>query len=61
MRNETYIGQISNYKDKDATISGWLYNMRSSGKLHFLMVRDGTGIIQVIVAKNDVDEKIFEL
>jgi len=61
MRNETYIGEISNYKDKDATISGWLYNMRSSGKLHFLMVRDGTGIIQVIVAKNDVDEKTFEL
>jgi len=61
MRNETYIGEISKHKDKDATISGWLYNKRSSGKLHFLMVRDGTGIIQAVVAKNDVDEQIFEL
>lgn len=61
MRNETYIGEISQQKNKDATISGWLYNRRSSGKLHFLMVRDGTGIIQAIVAKNDVDENIFEL
>ncbi len=61
MKNESYICDISNYKDKDSTISGWLYNMRSSGKLHFLMVRDGTGIIQAIVAKNDVDENSFEL
>ena len=61
MRNQIYIGEISKYKEKDATISGWLYNKRTSGKLHFLMVRDGTGIIQVVVAKNDVDSKTFEV
>ncbi len=61
MRNKTYINEISKFKQTEATISGWLYNMRSSGKLHFLMVRDGTGIIQAVVAKNAVDEKSFEL
>jgi asparaginyl-tRNA synthetase len=61
MRNLTYINEISRFKETDVTISGWLYNMRSSGKLHFLMIRDGTGIIQAIVAKNSVNEKTFEL
>jgi len=61
MRNTTYIEGISEYEGKEATISGWLYNMRSSGKLKFMMVRDGTGIIQAVVAKNDVDENVFIL
>ncbi len=61
MKNEIYIGDIAKYKDKQAQLLGWLYNSRSSGKLHFLMLRDGTGIIQVVVAKNEVDEETFEL
>ena len=42
-------------------LQGWLYNKRSSGKLHFLQVRDGTGTIQCVVFKGDVDESIFDL
>src|SRR4030042_68990 len=36
MKNTTYINDISAYKDKESTISGWLYNIRSSGKLELL-------------------------
>lgn len=61
MKNEIYIADIKDYKDKDVTISGWLYNKRGSGKVQFLQVRDGSGIIQAVVGKNDVDENVFDL
>ena len=61
MKNETYIEDIAKYKDQEVTISGWLYNRRSSGKVHFLLVRDGTGIIQTVVGIKDVDEETFEI
>ncbi len=38
------------------TLRGWLYNKRSSGKLAFLVLRDGTGWVQVVVARRDVDD-----
>lgn len=59
MRNTTYIEEISAYEGKEATVSGWLYNMRSGGKLKFLLVRDGTGIIQAVVSKTEVGDEIF--
>ena len=43
------------------TIHGWLYNKRSSGKIRFLVVRDGTGLLQCVMAKNAVPEQVFEL
>ena len=61
MRNETYVEGIAKFKGQEVTISGWLYNKRSSGKLHFLLVRDGTGTIQAVVSKADVADEIFEL
>jgi len=61
MRNESYIEDIARYKDQVITISGWLYNQRSSGKLQFLLVRDGTGIIQAVVSRNEVAENVFAL
>ncbi len=60
MKNEIYIEDIGQFKDKEATVSGWLYNRRSSGKIHFLMLRDGTGIIQAVAGKNDINEDTFE-
>lgn len=44
---------------KDVTLKGWLYNKRSSGKLHFLQVRDGTGVIQCVMFKGDLPEEVF--
>ena len=41
-----YIEDISECKDQEVEIRGWLYNKRSSGKIRFLLVRDGTGLIQ---------------
>jgi len=61
MRNETYVEDIAKFAGQDVTISGWLYNRRSSGKLHFIMVRDGTGTIQAVVSKAEVPEAVFTL
>jgi asparaginyl-tRNA synthetase len=56
---KVYIEDISHHTGEEVKICGWLYNKRSSGKLWFLIVRDGTGIIQAIVSKSDVDEDTF--
>ncbi|HEU4797994.1 MAG TPA: asparagine--tRNA ligase, partial [bacterium] len=45
---------------REVEIRGWLYNKRSSGKIHFLMIRDGSGIIQAVMAKSDVPPEIFD-
>lgn len=55
-----YISEIANYQGQDICLKGWLYGKRSSGKLHFLQVRDGTGIIQAVIFKGDVSEETFE-
>lgn len=56
----TFIENIARYDGKKVAIKGWLYNKRSSGKVHFLLVRDGTGIIQAIISKDETDNTIFE-
>ena len=56
---KVYIEDISHHSGEEVKICGWLYNKRSSGKLWFLIVRDGTGIIQAVVSKSDVDEDTF--
>ncbi len=56
----TYINQLSDHQDKTVTLKGWLYNIRSSKAIHFLEVRDGTGLCQCIVAADDVPEEVFE-
>jgi asparaginyl-tRNA synthetase len=57
---KVYISQIGKYENKEVTIKGWLYNKRSSGKLRFLLVRDGTETIQCVVFRNDVSETDFD-
>ena len=58
---QTYIEDIASKEGQIVEIRGWLYNARSSGKLRFLLVRDGTGIIQAVVFKGDVSEQAFAL
>lgn len=53
------IRDISQYEGQDVELRGWLYNKRSSGKLHFLQVRDGSGIIQAVIFKGDVSPELF--
>jgi asparaginyl-tRNA synthetase len=57
---QTYINQIGEHVGQTVTIKGWLHNRRSSGKIHFLVVRDGTGFLQVVMGKKDVDEATFQ-
>ncbi|HCL91099.1 MAG TPA: asparagine--tRNA ligase, partial [Candidatus Atribacteria bacterium] len=55
------ISDIRNYEGKEVEIRGWLYNRRSSGKIKFLIVRDGTSFVQATLIKNEMDEKIFDM
>ncbi|MBN1894470.1 asparagine--tRNA ligase [bacterium] len=56
---QTAVSKIAEMNGKEATVNGWLYNKRSSGKLWFLIIRDGTGILQAVVSKNDVAAGVF--
>lgn len=58
---KTTIKQVHNHIDQEVTIGAWLANKRSSGKIAFLQLRDGTGFMQAVVAKNSVSEEAFEL
>lgn len=51
--------KLAAHVDETVTLQGWIYNMRSSKKLHFLEVRDGFGIVQCIVSKRDVGDDVF--
>lgn len=57
---QVYIEDIGKYDGKEIEIKGWLYNKRSSGKVRFLLIRDGTGIVQSVISEGEVDKKIFE-
>ena len=48
---QTYINRIGEHVGEAVTIKGWLHNRRSSGKIHFLVVRDGTGFLQVVMGQ----------
>jgi asparaginyl-tRNA synthetase len=45
---------------QDVEVRGWLYHKRSSGKIHFLLIRDGTGILQAVLARDDAAPALFE-
>ncbi len=58
---KTTISQVGKYTDQEVTIGAWLANKRSSGKIAFLQLRDGTGFIQGVVVKAEVAEEVFTL
>src|SRR5213593_3156482 len=55
------IERIGEHEGRTVSVCGWLAGRRSSGKLHFLQVRDGTGTIQCVLSKADVPEETFTL
>jgi asparaginyl-tRNA synthetase len=57
---KTTIAQVKNYVNEEVTIGAWLANKRSSGKIAFLQLRDGSGFIQGVVVKEEVGEEIFQ-
>ena len=56
----TYIEEIARFEGQAVVIRGWLHNRRSSGKIHFLTVRDGSGFIQCVMSKKAVGDEIFQ-
>ena len=59
--NRFFIENAKDHVGGEVQVAGWLYNKRSSGKLHFLIVRDGTGLMQAVVSKQDVSDEVFAL
>jgi asparaginyl-tRNA synthetase len=54
------VEEISKFIGQEVTIQGWAYNRTDKGKLVFLLVRDGSGFIQCVAFKGDLDEKVFD-
>lgn len=59
--NKSTISEVHKYEGKEVKIGAWLANKRSSGKIAFLQLRDGTGFIQGVVVKSEVAEEVFQL
>ena len=57
---KTQIVDLKNKIDQEVCLSGWLYKGRSSGKVLFLVIRDGSGLCQCIVEKSKMPEELFE-
>src|SRR6187401_2895655 len=60
MTQIAYIEDIARHVGEPVTLRGWLHNRRSSGKIHFLTLRDGSGFIQCVMSKQAVGEEMFK-
>jgi asparaginyl-tRNA synthetase len=60
MQQQVYINQLSRHVGEEVELRGWLYNLRSSGKLMFPQLRDGTGLVQCVVLKKAVAPEIWD-
>jgi len=56
-----FVHKVSKHVGKKVTLKGWVYNSRRSGKIGILTFRDGFGLLQCIIVKNDIGEEKFEL
>ncbi|TVY09552.1 asparagine--tRNA ligase [Paenibacillus cremeus] len=54
------IREVGGHINETVTIGCWLHNIRSSGKIRFLQLRDGSGYIQGVVVKSEVSEQVWE-
>ena len=59
--NKSTIAEVFKYDGEEVKIGAWVANKRSSGKIAFLQLRDGTGFIQGVVVKSEVAEEVFQL
>ncbi|MFL6256735.1 MAG: asparagine--tRNA ligase [Pyrinomonadaceae bacterium] len=57
---KVYINQLSRHVGEEVNVQGWVYNTRSSGKLMFPQLRDGTGVVQCVVLKKAVAPEVWE-
>ena len=61
MTTRIQISDIAQYDGQEVTLRGWLYNRTDKGRLQFLLVRDGTGIVQCVAFKKELDAEMFAL
>ncbi|MCS5701330.1 MAG: asparagine--tRNA ligase [Acidobacteria bacterium] len=61
MPESIYIADLGAHEGETVTVRGWLYNKRSSGKIAFMQLRDGTGMVQAVATPQDVDETSWNL
>jgi asparaginyl-tRNA synthetase len=59
MASIAYIEDIARHEGQQVILHGWLHNRRSSGRIHFLTVRDGTGFIQCVTSRESVPDEVF--
>src|SRR3954454_12840169 len=57
--NRFYIEDASKHDGQTVTVRGWVHHLRSSGKIKFLVLRDGTGLMQAILFKGECNEEAF--
>ncbi len=55
-----YIDRLKDHVGEEVTLEGWLYRGRASGKVQFLIVRDGTGLCQCVVEKGKIPDELFD-
>ncbi|PYT06296.1 MAG: asparagine--tRNA ligase [Acidobacteria bacterium] len=61
MRDHVYISDLNKHDGSRATLRGWLAHTRSKGRIHFLVMRDGSGICQCVVSMADVSPEVWKL
>jgi asparaginyl-tRNA synthetase len=59
--SRVWIGELPGHIGAEVELAGWVYNYRSSGKIYFLQLRDGTGRVQAVCALDDVGEEQFAI
>ncbi|MEE9132113.1 MAG: asparagine--tRNA ligase [Gemmatimonadota bacterium] len=59
MPENVYVSELAAHVGEDVTVQGWLHNKRSSGKIAFLIVRDGTGLVQAVLSAGDVSPEVW--
>ena len=58
---KTYIANLADHVGKEVMLNGWVYTKRSSGKIWFLILRDGTGYTQGVISQENVPDEVFDL
>ena len=56
----TTVEKLADHVGQTVTLKGWVYNRTSKGKLHFVLLRDGTGTAQCVLFKKNVSEELFD-
>src|SRR5213592_587475 len=57
---DAFISQLARHVGEEVRLKGWLYNLRSSGKILFPQLRDGTGVVQCVVLKNSITPELWD-